>query len=525
MSTPASGASFPPARDWDILVIGGGITGAGILLEAVRRGLKVLLVEQADFGCGTSSRSSKLMHGGLRYLAAGSLRRTRDAVQEREALLRAAPGLVEAQDFAFANHGADLTRRLGLLSMLRVVDLLTGRREPQWKRLAAVRTPAPDAPDPRHAGSVRYTDAKTDDARLVLRVLDEARAHGAVACNYVTVQSLVRDGGKVHGALLRDERSKRETAVRARVVIDATGAPPPASVDPTRATPAPRLRWLRGSHLVLPAERLPLTQAVSLLHPLDGRPVFAFPWEGVTLVGTTDVDQAAEVNAQARITRAECDYLMAALQAQFAQHALVDADVLATFAGVRLVFDSGSDGVSISDKREHLVWSEPGLVSVAGGTLTTFRLAARDVLREAAHQLPGWQFRTERGSVFARAVAPARRDLAPPVLRRLTGRHGAHVKALLMAAHAGELECIPGTHTLWAELRWAARAEQVYQLDDLLLRRTRLGILLQDGAAALFGRVRAICQKELGWDDAQWEAQEKRYLAAWRAQHALPPAA
>ena len=352
----------------------------------------------------------------------------------------------------------------------------------------------------------------------MLRVLGEARAHGAVACNYVTVQSLVRDGGKVHGALLRDERSKLETAVRARLVVDATGAPPAPASDQ-----APRLRWLRGSHLVLPADRLPLTEAVSLLHPLDGRPVFAFPWEGVTLVGTTDIDQAAEVNAQARITRRECDYLMAALQAQFPQAVLADADVLATFAGVRLVFDSGSDGVSISDKREHLVWSEPGLVSVAGGTLTTFRLAARDVLREAARQLPGWPLRAERGAVFVRASAPPRRDLPPNVLRRLTGRHGAQVKALLSAAHAGELECIPGTHTLWAELRWAARAEQVYQLDDLLLRRTRLGIQLPDGGAALLGRVRAICQKELGWDDAQWEAQEKRYVALWRSQHGVPP--
>ncbi|GAA0427941.1 FAD-dependent oxidoreductase [Massilia aurea] len=514
--------TFPPPRDWDVLVIGGGITGAGVLLEAARRGLKTLLVEQADFGCGTSSRSSKLMHGGLRYLAAGSLRRTRDAVAEREALLRAAPGLVDAQPFAFANHGADLTRRLGLLSMLRVVDLLTGRREPQWQRQDALRKPAPDAPDPRSAGSIRYTDAKTDDARLVLRVLGEARTHGAVACNYVTVQSLVRDGGKVHGALLRDERTGAETAVRARLVIDATGAPP-APANAGANDNAPRLRWLRGSHLLLPADRLPLTEAVSLLHPLDGRPVFAFPWEGVTLVGTADIDQADDVNAQPSITRREFDYLMAAVQAQFAPLALVDADVLATFAGVRLVFDSGSDGVSISDKREHLVWSEPGLVSVAGGTLTTFRLAARDVLREAARQLPGWQMRTERGAVFARASAPARRDLPPNVLRRLTGRHGAHVKALLSAAHAGELECIPGTHTLWAELRWAARAEQVYRLDDLLLRRTRLGIQLTDGGAALMGRVRAICQKELGWDDAQWEAQEKRYIAAWRLQHAVPP--
>ena len=125
--------------------------------------------------------------------------------------------------------------------------------------------------------------------------------------------------------------------------------------------------------------------------------------------------------------------------------------------------------------------------------------------------------------MFARTAPPARRDLAPGVLRRLAGRHGARVKALLNAAHPGELECIPGTHTLWAELRWAARAEQVFQLDDLLLRRTRLGIQLPAGGAALLARVRAICQAELGWDDAQWETQERRYLAAWRMQHGVPP--
>lgn len=512
--------TFPPGRDWDLLVIGGGITGAGVLLEAARRGLKALLVEQSDFGCGTSSRSSKLVHGGLRYLAAGSLRRTRDALQEREALLRAAPGLIEPQGFAFADHGADLTRRLGLLSMQRVVDLLAGRREPQWQRQDAMRKPAPDAPDPRRSGTVRYTDAKTDDARLVLRVLDEARSHGAVACNYITVQSLVRDGGKVQGAMLRDERSQAETAVRARVVIDATGAPPPSA----DGGAAPRPRWLRGSHLVLPGDRLPLTQAVSLLHPADGRPVFVFPWEGVTLVGTTDIDQARDVNAQARITRAECDYLLVALQAEFPQRALVDADVLATFAGVRLVFDSGTDGAPVVGKRDHLVWSEPGMVSVAGGTMTTFRLIARDVLAEAALLVPGWQAGAARGAVFARVTVPVRRDIAPDTLRRLAGRYGAHAKALIADARAGELICIPGTHTLWAELRWAARAEQVHQLDDLLLRRTRLGLQLPAGGEALLDRIRAICQPELGWDDARWEAQARRYLVQWRLQHGVPAA-
>lgn len=524
--------AFPPGRDWDLLVIGGGITGAGILLEAARRGLKTLLVEQKDFAWGTSSRSSKLVHGGLRYLASGSLRLTRDAVREREALLRAAPGLVEPQGFAFADHGTDIKRRLGFLAMLRVYDMFAGRREPHWERPESFRMLAPNIGESiggsELAGGIRYTDAKTDDARLVLRVLDEARAHGAVACNYVTVQALVRDGGKVHGAMLRDERSKAETAVRARVVINATGAwsdllgGVAGGSAPDRA---PRLRPLRGSHLVLPSWRLPLAQAVSLLHPADGRPVFAFPWEGVTLVGTTDVDHAEGLNSEARITRPEFDYLMAGLHAQFPQLDLVDTDVVATFAGVRPVIDGGLHGAPSSEKRDHFVWSEPGLVSVAGGKLTTFRSIALDVLRHVSQQLPGWQLRAERGPVFARVSVPARHDLPPGVLRRLAGRHGAQARPLLLAARAGELECIPGTQTLWAELRWAARSEQVYQLDDLLLRRTRLGIQLPDGGLGQMARIRAICQPELGWPDDQWDAQERRYLADWRKQYGIPPAA
>lgn len=527
-------SAFPPGRDWDILVIGGGITGAGVLLEAARRGLKALLVEQRDFAWGTSSRSSKLVHGGLRHLASGSLRLTRDAVHEREALLRAAPGLVEPQGFAFADHGADLKRRLGLFSMLRVYDLLAGRRAGRWERTAAARARGPDGaqagdggavrkagPDARQEASIRYTDAKTDDARLVLRVLDEARRHGAVACNYVTVQSLVRDGGRVHGAMLVDERSRSETAVRARVVVNATGA---WSSLPGGGAPGagPRLRPLRGSQLVLPASRLPLAQAVSLLHPADGRPVFAFPWEGVILVGTTDVERD-EAPSEPRITRGEFDYLMAALRAEFPEADLDERDVIATFAGARPVLDGGA-GAPAAQKREHLVWSEPGLVSVAGGKLTTFRTIALDVLRHAAQQVPGWQLRAERGPVFARVAVPARRDLAPAMLRRLAGRHGPHAMALLRAAHDGELECIPGTQTLWAELRWAARAEEVFRLDDLLLRRTRLGLQLPGGGARQMARIRAICQGELGWDDERWEREQGRYLLDWQRQHGIPAA-
>jgi glycerol-3-phosphate dehydrogenase len=509
-------------REWDILVVGGGITGAGIALEAARRGLSVLLVEQRDFAWGTSSRSSKLVHGGLRYLAEGRLKLTRESVREREALLRDAPGLVEPQGFVFADYGASGRKRRSFLAGLALYDFLAGRRERHWADADEFLMLAPNVARQALAGGIRYTDAKTDDARLVLRVLREAQQHGASAINYLSVQALQSGGGRVCGAQVRDGIDGAMHEVRARLVVNAAGAWAGA-LQGQRA--APRMRPLRGSHLVLPAWRLPLAQAVSLMHPADGRPVFAFPWEGVTLAGTTDVDHGAALAHEASATRAEFDYLLAALQAQFPQLGLGEGDVLATFAGVRPVIDSGDRVAPSKAGREHAIWSEPGLVTVAGGKLTTFRATALDALRHAAAQLPGWRADLAPCPLFAPvAIPPAPRALPQGALRRLAGRYGAQAQALLDAAGADELDTIAGTETLWAELRWAARTEAVQRLDDLLLRRTRLGLQLRHGGADLLPRIRAICQPELGWSDARWAQEESDYLALRAAYYGLPPA-
>ncbi|MEW6761750.1 MAG: glycerol-3-phosphate dehydrogenase/oxidase [Pseudomonadota bacterium] len=503
--------------DWDLLVIGGGITGAGILLEASRRGLKALLVEQRDFAWGTSSRSSKLVHGGLRYLAEGRLRLTRESVREREALLRDAPGLVEPQGFAFADYGASRRKRRSFLAGLAVYDFLAGRRERHWLDADGFAMLAPNVGHAGLQGGIRYMDAKTDDARLVLRVLDEAREYGAETRNYVAVESLLRTDGRVIGARLRDARSGGGIDVNARVVVNATGA---WAGGLAGQGASPRLRPLRGSHLVIPAWRLPLAQAVSLMHPGDGRPVFAFPWEGVTLVGTTDIDHGQELAREARVTRAEFDYLMAALRAQFPQLDLSGADVVATYAGVRPVLDSGSHGAPSKETREHLVWDEPGLVGVTGGKLTTFRAIALDTLAHVARQLPHWRPDLRPQPVFAHRARPTGPHRIPAaLLQRLAGRHGRHAQDLVNAAREGELEFIPGTLTPWAELRWAARTESVHRLEDLLLRRTRLGIQLHEGGAAHLARIRAICQPELGWSDARWDTEQRDYLALWRAHY------
>ncbi|MTV39629.1 glycerol-3-phosphate dehydrogenase/oxidase [Duganella radicis] len=520
------------AGPWDAIVIGGGITGAGILLEAARRGLRALLVEQRDFAWGTSSRSSKLVHGGLRYLKEGQFALTRESVHEREHLLRQAAGLVEPQSFAFGDYVGRKPGKRAFLLGLAIYDRMAGQRGRHYFERDAFMAMAPNIATDGLQGGMVYTDAKTDDARLVLRVLQEARQHGGVAMNYMAVEALLRDedGGEVHGVLLRDGLSGAQHEVRARLVISATGA----WADRLRASqggqsgggaagaPGRRLRPLRGSHLVLPAWRLPLAQAISLMHPADGRPVFAYPWEGVTLVGTTDVDHADDLSREAAITRAECDYLMAALHAQFPQLNLTDDDIIATYAGVRPVIDSGKADPS-RETRDHALWLEHGLLTVTGGKLTTFRVIALDALKLAATRLPELQGQLTPLPVFA-ATPPLRYTTAlpPGQALRLQGRYGAAAQALVDAAHEGELACIPGTETIWAQLRWAARHEDVCKLEDLLLRRTRIGIQLRGGGIDVMPRIRAICQPELGWSDERWAAGESDYLALWAAHYNLP---
>ncbi len=505
-------------REWDLLIIGGGITGAGILLEAARRGLKALLVEQRDFAWGTSSRSSKLVHGGLRYLKEGRFGLTRESVHERDALMREAGGLVEPQGFAFADYVGGKPGRKTFLLGLAIYDLLSGKRERHYVDSGEFLMMAPNVGRNDLLGGICYTDAKTDDARLVLRVLQEAQEHGGVAVNYLAAQTLLRSGTTVTGAKLLDAVDGAVHEVRARLVINATGAWADGLRGQTGA--APKIRPLRGSHLVFPAWRLPLAQAVSLMHPADGRPVFAFPWEGVTLVGTTDVDHGSELNTEAAITRPELDYLMLALQSQFPQQGLTESDVLATYAGVRPVIDSGAADPS-KEGRDHAVWVDDGLLTVTGGKLTTFRVIALDALKHAKPLLPGWTDKLEPRPIFARRARLGMR-LRGVQRQRIEGRYGASAGALLTAAHPGELELIPGTLTLWAELRWAARSEAVQHLEDLLLRRTRLGLQLRGGGVAHMARIRAICQEELEWTDLQWETSQAAYLALWNTNYSLP---
>lgn len=509
---------------WDMLIIGGGITGAGILRHATHAGLRVLLVEAHDFASGTSSRSSKLVHGGMRYLKNAQFKLTLESVSEREYLVRQGRGLVNRLGFLYASLHGDKMPRWVFGAGLILYDLMAR----QWSHRAYdtldLRELCPPLTTPALRGGYRYFDAQTDDARLVLRLIREAVAAGGVALNYARVEQLLKTSqGQVCGAVVRDTAGEwaHTVEVRARLVVNATGA----WSDTLRGVlgRAPRLRPLRGSHLVLPWARLPLTRAVTFLHPRDGRPVFALPWEGTIIFGTTDVDHRAELCTDPAISADEFEYLLTALQHVFPQQALTANDVLATFSGIRPVVNTGKADPS-KESREHAIGEEEGLLTVCGGKLTTFRLMARDALRAARKQLGPFEFDPE---VPILNPVPETTDvltevrLAPAQRLRLLGRYGAEAARLFDTEFRSELTPIASTPYLWAELRHAARAEGVVHLDDLLLRRVRIGLLLPQGALEWLPRVRAVVQAELGWDEARWENEVQAYTQLWQTAYSF----
>ena len=507
------------ARDWDLIVVGGGISGAGILREAARRGWKCLLLEQRDFAWGTSSRSSKMVHGGLRYIAKGQFGLTRDSVRERERLLQEAPGLVDPLSFIMAHYRGGFPGPRVFGGLLAVYDALAGKRNHLYYPLQQLRYLAPGLQEDGLQGGTQFYDAVTDDARLVQRVLGEARAEGGEAVNGMRVIELLRENDRVTGLLAEDAETGQRHSFTARAVAQATGA----WADQLRQkTGLEHIRPLRGSHLLLPAWRLPVAHAFSFMHRADKRPVFVFPWEGATVIGTTDLDHPTSLNEEACISIDEVGYLLDACAQQFPAAAIKAADVLSTWAGVRPVVSDGAEGRKPSDeKREHALWVEPGCVTLAGGKLTTFRLLALEVLQACAPMV-GQAVDDQGAATFTPVPRQPMPMLSPAQHKRLSGRYGRALPQLHALVEQIGPEQVAGTETLWAELAWAAERELVLHLDDLLLRRTRLGLLLAKGGAAELPRIRALCQARLSWDDARWQQEQQDYLALWQRSYSLP---
>jgi glycerol-3-phosphate dehydrogenase len=510
-------------QPWDLIVIGGGITGAGILRQAAHANLRALLLEADDFASGTSSRSSKLVHGGLRYLKNAQFGVTFESVREREQLLKQGRGLINRLGFLYACLQGDKIPGWVFGTGLMVYDIMAGQWSHRSYDLEDTRELCQLLTTPALRGGYRYFDASTDDARLVLRLIRESVADGGVALNYAHADSLLKtQNGQVCGVVLRDTSGEveRQAEVHSKVVINATGA----WADELRRNiqQKPRLRPLRGSHLVLPVHRLPLTRAISFLHPRDGRPVMAIPWEGAILFGTTDVDHKSDLQSDPSISTPEAEYLMEALRFVFPEQELDFNDWISAYSGLRPVVNTGKADPS-KESREHVIWDENGLLTVSGGKLTTFRIMARDALKAARKYLGPIAFNVNTPVLDSFLPETEFRftdsTLSPTQQLRLLARYG--MDSITLFASASTHELIPGTPYFWAELRQAARAEGAVHLDDLLLRRVRLGLLAPNGGLDFLPCIRDIVQPELGWDDSRWEKESDEYAKLWKHAYTL----
>ena len=505
------------AEVWDLLVIGGGLTGAAVMREAARRGLRVLLVERRDFAEGTSSRSSKLIHGGLHYLARGHVGLTRAMVRERERLLRTTDGLVAPVEFLVPHFAGERTRRWGVAAGLGLYEACAGRRRlpHHLDRAAVERHLAGLAPEVM--GAFAYGDAGVDDARLVFRLLREGRRFGGHALHYVAASGVMRSrAGRVVGAVLRDSERGDEVELRARAVVNAAGP----WVDGLRAGVGgrDRVRRVRGSHLVFSGTRLPIDRAVAVRHPDSDEAFCAVPWEGATIVGTTNVDEVAPTPDDPRASEAELAYLLRGARWLFPSLDLDEADILSTFAGERAIVDRTTRQAAMAS-RDYAIWDDAGMVTVVGGKLTTSRSAADKALERLGSPPPCPATSSQDGEPTRWEGLP----FDPETAGRLYARYGRDGLEAIARMPAAERCPIPRQRVLWGELRWAARHEDVRHLTDLLLRRVRLGLTTAEGGRALLGSIRPVVQAELGWDDNRWEAEVRAYTEYWQRAHAVVP--
>jgi glycerol-3-phosphate dehydrogenase len=501
---------------WDLVVIGGGITGAGILREAVRNGLKTLLIEQKDFAWGTSSRSSKLVHGGLRYLKEGHFGLTRESVKERNRLIKEAQGLVEPLAFHLPVYEGKKPGKWTMGLGLTVYDLISMKWNHGYLNKSDFLRLEPHVEPRGLKGGFVFQDAQVDDARLVMRLVLDAEASGGRAMNYTRCSGIARNGnGRVEGVVIEDVETGEKSRVNTSCVVNATG------VWAEKLHPSPEkkkhIRPLRGSHLVFPAERIPVSATVSFFNPEDGRALFAIPWAGAVLVGTTDLDHNSPLNMEPRITEEEANYLVKALRNVFLGLSLRLEDAFSSFAGVRPVVSEGNVSAD-KESRDHVIWKDKGLVTVTGGKLTTFRVLAYDALNACVDYLPGLRVNGQEEPVFeSLGKKPSREDITGKQFRTLWGRYGK--EALTVIDESGEkgVEVIPGTDTLGMELDHAVRHEKIRHLDDLMLRRVRIGLLLEKGGMGHLERIRPLFSEIFGWDDERWNKELKAYASLWES--------
>jgi glycerol-3-phosphate dehydrogenase len=518
---------------FDLLVVGGGITGAGIARDAALRGLRVALVERRDFAAGTSSRSSKLIHGGLRYLPQGDVGLVMEAAYERRVLRRLVPHLARPIQMLYPVQGRSGYAKLsaGLWTFDRMARVLKDERNQMLDRSETLRL-EPILRAEKVYGAALYYEYLTDDARLVLENLKSAAAAGAVLANYAPVTQLIVEGGQLKGAVVTDAQGDAQHRVRTKVVVNAAGP----WVDAVRLLQGegerPRLHLTKGIHLVLPRERLPVSRIVVMDAP-DRRPVFVVPRGPIVYLGTTDTDYDGRYDDPS-ISHDDATYLLESANATFDVDRLDFDDIAGAWAGLRpLLHQEGKRATEISRKDEIMV-GPTGLISIAGGKLTTYRKMAERVvdmvvarLSERGDRLPAKKGESDReplsggetGDDVAAFTARLKQrwpEVGSDIVDRLVTTYGSNgerlVEAMVGDPRLAE-RCAPGMAVTRGEVAYAVREEMAMTLEDFLERRARLflwdvhnGLTVAPEAARWMGDL-------LGWDDAR----QQRELAAYRA--------
>ena len=509
------------AEPVDVLVIGGGITGAGIARDAALRGFRTAVVDKGDLGGGTSSLSSRLIHGGIRYLEQGEFRLVFEASHERRVLLGIAPHLVHPLPFLFPVYRGARVPAWKLRAGMWLYDLLAAFhnvKRHRWLGRKATQRLEPGLRDKELQGAALYYDAQTDDARLVIATMRSAAQAGALVANYAEATALLKPDGRVGGATVRDALTGKASTIRALVVVNAAGpwVDRVRSLDDAGADPL--LRPTKGVHVAVPRKRIGHTHAVTLTSPIDGRVMFVLPWDDLSYIGTTDSDDDASPD-EVRATADDVVYLLRSANAFFPHARLSPADVVASWAGLRPLLRPPRVVTASAASREHRVVESPsGLLTIAGGKLTTYRVMARDVVDRVAARLreldgrpraprvptdrlplPGGETADLEGLI----KAAVERGASDRTARHLVARYGSESAAVLNLVDRDRAlgrPIVAGRPALWAEVAHAVEREMAVRLSDVLVRRLHLFYATSDQGVPAASPVAEWLAEPLGWD-------------------------
>lgn len=504
VSERAASWSSLESKPYDIVIIGGGITGAGIARDAASRGLSVLLIEKKDFAWGTSSRSSKLIHGGVRYLENFEFHLVKESTHERARLWKLAPQLVTPMPFLFPAYKDSRVPLWKLNIGLWLYDLLSGFQVPQVHQKFSPKQLAEMEPELKQkdlTGAIHYFDGATDDAKLTLANIIDAHELGAkvlsrVECLGVTWNKKCSESPRqFHTVELEDKISGEKKSVRCRVVVSAAGPWTDEVASKLGKAPRKLLRTTRGSHIVVPGTKLPLKHAVVMTHPQDGRVLFAIPWSDYSIIGTTDIDDAGNPEST-QTTPEEVDYLLQSAMTYFPKCKLTRHDVVSTWTGLRPLIAPHENVSESSVSREHFMdFIDPGFLLIAGGKLTTFRQMAEDSVDRILAETRKWKVPLQNVT-----KATLTRDRPLPYL-------------YFPKASDGFLGLTEASRMNLSDVESILLTQLVFSLEDFMVRRTSLFYKEEKNGVPLLDKLKPAFQKILEWDDEKWNSEVASYNA------------